>query len=300
MRLRIAAAILLALSAGQAAAEGLHLLGTGRLAVNDVYVGPYDRWQTGSLSMSLAFGQRWNGTLPDRPGELLELRMMGQVVAPDNLVTPDPRDRPYANALSFGMHTHFAWQGMEVAAGADLVATGDQTGLHTIQSALHDVIGVPGVSEATRAAGIGKGSHPTVVAEAGRDFAFGAAHLRPFVEGRYGIETLVRAGVDLTIGTAADGKLLVRDPVSGHRYRVIGGRDPGISFVLGADYAHVTDSVFLPQPAHTLEDRLRLRAGLHLEHRRGRIFYGVAWLSPEFAAQPQGQLVGALRLDYDF
>ena len=46
--------------------------------------------------------------------------------------------------------------------------------------------------------------------------------------------------------------------------------------------------------------RHRLRAGLLVEHERISVYYGASWLSPEFAAQPTGQLVGAYRIKFRF
>ncbi len=145
--------------------------------------------------------------------------------------------------------------------------------------------------------------HPTLVFEAGRSFAAGdALRLRPFVEGRWGAETLIRAGADLVIGQVGQGELLVRDPVSGQRYRAIQNDWQGYALVLGADIAHVSDSVFLPGGAgYEINDtRERVRAGLHWQGEKSSAFYGVTWLSEEFSGQDRGQVVGSLRLDFEF
>ncbi|OWU85068.1 hypothetical protein ATO6_08415 [Oceanicola sp. 22II-s10i] len=297
---RITLGLGLAMAALPVGAQEFRYLGLGRIMINDAFAGTYDRWQTGSAAVSLTFGPEWTGTLPTMPGQVIELRFLAQVIAPDNLRRPHPLDRPYANAVSFGLHTHFDLQGIEIAAGGDLVITGDQTGLHRFQSELHDVIGVPGPAPATRAAGIGNGLHPTAVIEAGHSFDFGEARIRPFVEGRYGVETLIRAGFDLTLGTFGTGTLMVRDPVSGHRYRAAGQAAPGLSLIFGGDIAHVADSVFLPGPRYGTEDRMRLRVGFNWQGRRAAVYYGLSWLTPEFSSQPEGQVVGALRLDYAF
>jgi len=292
-------AVAVTAAAGPAGAEGYRFLGHGRLVNNDVFWGDYDRWQTASVASSYVWGRGWDGALPGCPGQVLEFRFEAKIIAPDDLATPAPGDRPYANALSFGLHSHFGWRGAEVSVGGDLAVTGDQTGLYRVQQAIHDGLGIAGPSDATRAAGIGDGLHPTLAVEAGYPLDMGNAVLRPFVEARVGVETYARAGVDLTIGGVGRTGLLVRDPVSGQRYRAVDGTAPGYSFVVGADHALVQDSVFLPAPYEAL-DRTRIRAGLHWDGGWGRGFYGLTWLSEEFAGQGEGQLVGSVRLDFDF
>jgi len=292
-------ALVLALLAAPAQAEGYRFLGHGRLVNNDVFWGGKDRWQTASVASSYVWGRGWDGSLPRTPADLLEFRFEAKIIAPDDLVNPAPGDRPYANALSFGLHSHFDWRGTEVSLGGDLGITGDQTGLYHVQDAIHDLIGIEGPSESARDDGIGDGFHPTLSLEAGHPIAMGNAVLRPFVEALYGIETYARLGVDLTIGPVGTGGLLVRDPVTGQRYRAIDGTAPGYSFVIGADHAWVHDSAFLPAPYEAL-DRTRIRAGLHWDGRWGRGFYGLTWLSEEFAGQGEGQIVGSMRIDFDF
>jgi hypothetical protein len=129
--------------------------------------------------------------------------------------------------------------------------------------------------------------------------------LRPFVEGQWGYETLIRAGADLTIGRFGQGALQVRDVVTGHRVagiRAPDGGAPGLSVVLGGDVARVGDSALLPEDGAAVlrRDRMRLRAGLHWQGQRSDVFYGVTWLSPEFEDQREGQLVGALQLRLRF
>ncbi|MGR3323675.1 MAG: lipid A-modifier LpxR family protein [Pseudooceanicola sp.] len=281
-------------------AEERQFLGHGRLIDNDDFADFRDRWQTGSVAASYAWGPAWTGRPPSRPGQLLEFRILGRIIAPSRLDRVDRRDRPYANALSLGLHTHFDWDGLDVALGGDVVITGDQTGIYRIQQALHDTFGFDGPSDAVRAAGIGNGVHGAAVVEIGQEVSLGRARLRPFVEARYGVEALARFGADLTFGGAGRGGLLVRDPVTGQRYQVVKSEPAGFSYVLGADFAAVTESIYLPEPAHDPLNRLRLRAGVHWEGERARLFYGVTWLSREFAGQPNGQLVGSLRIDYDF
>lgn len=283
--------------------QGRVKLGYGRLITNDFIGDTQDRWRTGSVAASRIWGRGWNGALPEQFGDILELRLGGQIIAPDNLTSPAAGDRPYATSVSLGLHTHFARGAVEFAVGADLVMTGDQTGLRNFQDGLHDALGVDGTSATTRAGMIGNDFHPTVVIEAGREFTLNSgARLRPFVEGRAGDETLIRAGADLTIGQTGLGELLIRDVVSGQRYRAVSNRNAGKSFVLGGDIAHVADSIYLPESAgYALSDmRTRLRAGVHWQGEKTSGFYGLTYLGEEFKGQDGGQVVGSVRLKLDF
>lgn len=283
---------------------GVRQLGFGMLIVNDSFGDTRDRWQSASVATSRVYGHAWTGQLPDRPGALVEVRFGGQIISPANLAKPG-LDRLYAGALSLGAHTHYARQGWDIALGGDLVMTGPQTGLDEVQDNLHRALGLVGPDAATRAAQVADGLHPTLVVEMGRQFTLGAARLRPFVEGRAGAETLLRGGVDLMFGRAggmAADDLMARDPVSGHRYRAVGGDSTGTGFVLGADIAHVSSSVFFPasSPVAMEDSRSRLRAGIGWQGDTAGGFYGLTWLSPEWQGQPEGQLVGAIRLNFRF
>lgn len=286
-----------------AQAQQRERIGYGRLITNDYIADGGDRWRSGSIASSRVWGRGWTGTLPTQPGEILELRFGAEIIAPDNLVTPAPGDRPYASALSAGLHTHFDRNGIEIALGADLVMTGPQTRLDRLQGAFHDLVGVDKASGATRAAQVGNAIHPTVVAEAGRTVDLSAtARMRPFLEARAGVETLVRAGVDVTIGEVGRGELLVRDPVTGQRYRAVSGDFSGTAFVLGADIASVANSAFLPSSSGVTarDSRSRLRAGVHWQGDRAALFYGLTWLGKEFEGQDEGQFVGSIRVDLKF
>ena len=281
-----------------------HSLGYGRLMTNDYFGDGKDRWRTGSWTSSRVWGSEWTGKAPASFGELIELRVSSEIFAPDNLDRPAAGDRRYAGALSLGAHSHFSWKGFETALGADLVVTGSGTGLGNFQRAVHKALDVRKPSAATLDNQIGGGLHPTLVAEVGRDLSLTPRlHLRPFLEGRAGAETMVRAGVDLTFGNVGIGELLVRESVTGHRYRVISDNSaPGFSFLLGADIAHVSDSIYLPEEdGYALTDsRDRLRAGVHWQGDRATAFYGVTYLGEEFEAQREGQVVGSIHIKLSF
>ncbi|MCG7494166.1 lipid A-modifier LpxR family protein [Thalassobius sp. Cn5-15] len=278
-------------------------IGYGRMIQNDFIGDGNDRWRTGSVASSRVWGYEWDNALPETFGETLEFRINAEIIAPDNLVTPAAGDRPYAGSLSFGLHTHFQKRKIEYSVGVDMVLTGEETRLSDFQAALHDLLSVDEASDAVLDSQIDGGVHPTAVVELGHNLALvdGVA-LRPFVEARAGVETMVRAGADLRIGSVGAGELLVRDPVSGQRYRAVRNSEPGYSVVLGGDIAHVRDSEYLPESSGVVltETRRRLRAGLHWQGEKSSVFYGVAWLGEEFEGQEEGQVVGSLRLNLDF
>ena len=280
---------------------GRETLGYGRIFNNDFLGDNEDRWRTGSNAVSMVRSYGWDGALPGRMGDILEFRLRTEIIAPDNIVTAAPGDRRYVGALSFGVHTHFQSAGAEISLGGDIVATGPQTGLGDLQTRAHKVFGapVPGVLGNQ----IPNGFHPTALLEAGRSFEFGdTVAIRPFVEAQAGVETLVRVGGDISIGRLGRDELMLRDVVTGQRYRVNRGAGAGFTAVIGGDIAYVEHSAYLPvYDGYQLTDtRSRLRAGLHWQGRKSSVFYGVTWLGKEFKAQPEGQLVGSVRLNIRF
>jgi hypothetical protein len=295
--------IWLLLLAAPAIAEDRRTLGFSRLFSNDALGDQHDRWRTGSYGVSILRGPGWNGTLPAAPGVILEYRARAEIVAPANLASPSPRDRRYAGILSFGVHTHVALGAAEARIGADLVVTGPVTGLSGFQRAVHDLTGLPLPDASDQ---LGDRVYPMLSGEIGRPFRLtDGATFHPFVEGQVGFETLIRIGADLTIGHFGQGALLIRDTVTGQRVagiRAPDGGKTGLSLTLGGDVARVEKSALLPEggAAELRRDRSRLRAGLHWQGNRAEVFYGATWLSPEFVAQAEGQVVGSLQLRLRF
>jgi hypothetical protein len=279
------------------------LVGYGRLTSNDLIGDGKDRWRTGSISTSRIYGYGWNGAAPARFGELLEFRMQGQIIAPQDLTAANASDRPWAGALSFGLLSHMQRDDIDYALGADLVFIGPQTRLDKLQDALHRAVGVAQLSEDVLAQQIPDKIRPTLVFETGQVIDLGAAaSLRPFAEVRAGDETLVRIGVDLTVGLIGLGELLVRDTVTGQRYRAVYDSVPGYSFTLGGDIAYVADSVYLPeQRGYELTNhRDRVRVGVHWQGEKASAFYGLTYLGKEFSGQSEGQVTGSARLKLRF
>lgn len=296
----LTAAIALLLSA-EAHADPYEFIGVGTMFSNDFLGDGEDRWRTGSFTVSTVFGRGWNGALPERLGDVIELRFRNEIIAPENLDNPAPDDRPYVGILAFGVHTHFERAGIEASLGVDLVATGPMTGVESGQQAVHRFFGdgFPDVPNQ-----IGNAIRPTLVAEVGHVLRLGGqTTLRPFLELQAGAETFLRAGGDLAIGDFGSGALLVREQMTGQRYPTVsGGGDPGYAFVVGFDIARVFDSDYLPSDqGYVLDDwRERVRIGVEGRWQRMSAFYGLTYMGREFSAQDEGQVVGTLDLAFRF
>lgn len=106
----------------------------------------------------------------------------------------------------------------------------------------------------------------------------------------------------MTIGEAGRGELMVRDGVTGQRYRTIAADFSGFAFLIGGDIASVSGSEYLPASSGVdpRDMRTRLRAGLHWQGGQMGAFYGLTWLGKEFEGQDEGQFLGSIRLDLNF
>ncbi|MEM9319885.1 MAG: lipid A-modifier LpxR family protein [Pseudomonadota bacterium] len=288
--------------AAQPIAAQQQTLGFGRLLNNDALGDQSDRWRTAGYTVSWVRGTAWDGELPDRPGDILEFRFSATIISPEDLTDPGAGERLYAGTLSAGIHTHFDWRGFDVSAGAGVAVLGEQTGLRGLQTDFHDQFGLPRIDiNDTQQVDDQVRAHATV--EIGRDIAVGGVELRPYVELQAGIETLARAGMDLTIGRIGETGLMLRDVTTGQRYVAIDSARPtGYSAVLGADFTYIADSFYLPSsgPVEAEETRFRLRGGLEADLGLGSTFFGVTYLSEEYVGQSEGQVVGSLNIRLDF
>jgi len=294
-------AMLLCGLTGPVVADERVTLGWGRMFTNDALGDMEDRWRTGSYSLSRVRGPSWSGELPGTFGEILEFRARAEIIAPENLTSAAPGDRRYAGVLTFGVHSHFQAAGLETSLGLDLAITGKQSGISSMQDALHDLLDMTRPRVASNQ--IGNGFHPTLVVETGHGFQVGRTDIRPFAEAQAGLETFVRAGLDLSFGTYGRGALMIREHTTGQRYRAVAGDiEPGLTFTLGGDVARVFDSELLPEGgAAVLSDtRQRLRAGIAWQGDRSSVLFGLTWLGKEFEGQREGQTVGSINLQLNF
>jgi hypothetical protein len=289
---------LLVTTPGIGAAQDMQILGFGRLFNNDRIGDGGDKWRSGSYQFSVIRGQEWSGDLPDRPFAMQEFRFRSEIIAPRT----DSIDRPYVGALSVGLHTHFGLGPFDASVGADMTAIGPQTGVSALQEQFHEVFSIPDpkgtesqLENAVHFSGTTELNWPLQLSE--------MVTIRPFAEGQAGVETLARIGADVIVGQIGHSDLLLRDPVTGQLIRGVEGEALGVSLVAGADYARVTESVFLPEDRGfaPTDDRFRVRAGLHWQLAPlVSFFYGATYLSEEFVGQDEGQIVGGLKLNFNF
>lgn len=295
---------LLALIAAPLAAEERHTLGWGRLLNNDLLGDGRDRWRTSSYMLALVRGPDWQGMRPVMPGALLEYRLRAEIIAPRRLAGPTSTDRPFAGTLSAGIHTHWQQDGWDISAGLDLVVLGPQTGLEGIQTTFHNLFDAPVASDWVIANQVGNDILLAGSAEFARPVRLSdTLSLRPFVDLQAGAEDVARIGIDLLVGDTGQRALKLRDPVTGHLLHAVTEEDFGWSFAFGADYARIWDSVYLPAEFGTVarDERWRVRAGAHWQGgAQMSFFYGVTWLSEEFVSQEEPQLVGSLKLNFNF
>ncbi|SLN51133.1 lipid A-modifier LpxR family protein [Pseudooctadecabacter jejudonensis] len=290
--------------ASPAAAFEREQIGFGRLFTNDYFGDNEDRWRTGSYAFSLVQGPPWSGTAPTEFGALLEYRLRSEIIAPAALNGAGSDDRAYVGALSAGLHSHISKGNWDLSAGIDLVVTGPQTGLADAQDWFHNLVGAPAVGAIVYDNQVSNAVYPTLLAEAAYTMPLAAnATLRPFAELQYGVEDLIRVGFDVLIGGVLEGDLMIRDSPSGQLYAGVDSGQYGTGFVFGADYAHVGDSAYFPASFGTdaTDERWRVRAGFHSRSAAGTsLFYGLTYLSKEFVGQDEGQLVGSLKLNFNF
>lgn len=309
--MRLSALLLLALTllpatpvapVAPAAAQERETLGVGRLFSNDFLGDREDRWRTGSWSLSLVRGPAWTGEVPGWEAGLLEYRFRVEILAPTALYGEGSDDRPYAGALTFGLHRHFAALGGEVSAGADFTATGPSTGVMDAMDRFHTWVSAPNPSDAVRDGQVADGLHPSATLEYARPLRLSpTVTLRPFAGGEAGVEDLGRIGMDVIWGAVGQQDLWIRDVPSGQLYRGVEGPAGGLALVAGADWSAVGDSLWLPDDAVAEDERLRARAGVHWQIApRMSAFYGLSWLSPEMTTQDEGQVTGQLKLNLNF
>ncbi|QQA42090.1 lipid A-modifier LpxR family protein [Pelagovum pacificum] len=303
MRL-LGSALLLAaaLIAAPAHAQERAILGFGRIFNNDLLGDGQDRWRTGSYTWSLVHGTGWTGQRPESFGALIDYRFHSEIIAPDRLNGTGSRSRLYAGIFSVGAHTHFRRGLLDYSLGGDLVITGPQTRIDDVQEWFHELISAPRVDQATNQ--VGDNTHLQGTAEVALPMRqTEALQFRPYAELQAGVENLVRVGGDIVFGEMMQDDLLLRDSVTGHIYRGTEGDVSGLAFVAGADMTWISDSLYLPESgrATLTEERMRYRAGVHWQPAPDlSFFYGMTYLSEEFDEQPEGQVLGSVKLNIYF
>ena len=284
-------------------AQDRETIGYGRLFNNDYFGDNQDRWHTTSYTHSIVRAPEWTGSLPQGFGELLEYRLRGEIIAPTDLGVMNAGDRPYVGAATFGLHTHLAPAKYDLRFGVDATVVGPQTGFSELHDSFHKMFSHPSVNQTVKDAQLPNAVYLTASGEASRTIPLGeVARVRPFAEAQVGVETLARVGVDLFFGPVGADEMLIRDSTTGQLYRATENGQIGLSAVFGADYAWVESSKYIPSTyGITALDRYRLRARAHWQISQDMsFFYGLTYLSEEYSGQPEGQLIGSLKLNFNF
>lgn len=287
--------------AGPASAQDREILGVGRLFTNDYLGDRADRWRSGSYQVSIMRGEQWAGSPPAGLGGLLEFRLRTEIISsgPDSGAT---FDRPYVGSFSLGVHNHMALGPTQLSFGADLMAIGPQTGVSDFQEQFHERFSLPdprGVS-----AQLGDAYHLSALAELSYSLKLSDfLTVRPYAEIQAGVEDIARVGADIIVGSIGHTDMLVRDLGTGQLIRAIESGPSGAAVLMGVDWAYVGDSAYLPENMGYFaeESRFRGRIGLHWQIApRVSFFYGLTYLSEEFVGQSEGQLLGGLKLNFNF
>lgn len=271
---------------------------------NNDYLGDgEDRWQTASYFRS------W---LYDRPmdssgialGEILELRLRGQIITPQRLSGPTRAgERRYAGVLALAAFARRARGEWDTILGAELGVRGPISGMGALHTVLHDALAEnepKGWNSQLDNALFGG-----LIAEAGRTFTDARSQLmvRPFVAAHATDEGIVRVGADLSFGVNVLARRSTRDVVTGLRMPVRDGRGPrGIRAEIGTDVGYVAYSQLMPGRHSVSPARLRRRIRAALFFPAGPLdaTFGLTFLGPEFKGQHVGQTIGTIGLNFRF
>ncbi len=286
-----------------------------------------DRWKSGGLTQSYILPERRladESWFADR-ASALEFNLRGLVMTPDDTSFrgANPKDRPYAQYAAAGLYLRSIARPREALPGTGLQTEdrigvefgweGDPLPLFDIQSAIHGLAGTGG-NIGNRQNTIDGGFLANLEARRTwrlhRDMADRDIELAPFVQTSLGMrENSLRAGADLLIGSALEGRTWGADLATGAMIAGESMHRQGVHWTLftGADAGYVASDVFLdggPEgdgPSVGRRDTTaRLRAGILLEHGRVGIGFSLNWLSPEFQGQQEGQTIGTIQLKVRF
>ncbi|MFG6082129.1 lipid A-modifier LpxR family protein [Paracoccus litorisediminis] len=270
-------------------------ISTSTQLLTDDYLGDgHDRWRSASYATS-----RLNG---NSDSDVREFRLRFEMITPNRLklATSEDADRPAAGLIGFGFYRSGVHAGLDYRLGAGLAATGPSVMVLDFQDTLHQALGMDELSKPLLDGQIGDKVRPTLSGEIGHQLGRGQVEIRPWLAAETGFETMARGGVDLVVGAEAFG-FGVRDEVTGWRLPV-NEKDRetrGLSFIAGADIAHVFDSVLL-DGREIERDRTRLRAGLQYHFNDSSVFMGWTRLSEEFKGQLEPQTTASISVNIGF
>ncbi len=301
MRLLISAVLLCLVSFQTAHAQGREKIGSSSLFSNDFLGDRGDRWRTGNFTYShLRALQPYTGP-SNLMGDVLEYRLRTQIISPAG-GTDRPGDRPFVGAVSLAVNTHFADYDTLYSLGVELTAIGPQTGMSEFQRDFHERFSLP--QPPFTDAQLDDRFLVSVMGEEARQRQLtDLVSMRTFLGFEVGAEALVRVGADLRFSAYGHDDLMLRDVVTGQLHAGTANDGTGWALVAGADLAHVLDSVYLPEDRVDGIEATRFRARAGIDYKftgSASAFYGLTYLGPEFIGQPEGQILGSLRLKLNF
>jgi len=292
---------------------------------NDRFGDAEDRYKTGGMTQSWLLPQSIFSDRAwfDGQAAAIELQGRGFIATPNNTAQPVPGDRPFAQYVGVGgyLRTFSApdpvspevWLTTELRLGVELGYQGDPLPLFEIQDALHSSTGM-GAMRMTPANTLQ--SEVLVNAEAKRTWRWHKEmdgydlEFAPYMMVSAGMrENSFRAGGDIILGSSLTARTWNHDTAIGAL--IPGGSAPrdGVNWVtwVGADAGLIFTDALLDGgfdgtgPGVDREQvTVRARAGVMLEYDDFAISYSATWLSPEFTAQNEGQLIGAFQIKYRF
>lgn len=292
---------------------------------NDRFGDGQDRYKTGGMTQSWLLPESifLDDPLIAGQASALELQGRGFIATPNNTTNPAAQDRPFAQYVGVGAYlrtfgetedlTPASSLAIEHRVGIEVGFQGEPLPLFEIQDAIHGMTGGGGVamtpantldSEFLVNAEV-KRTHRLHIENGEVDVEFA-----PYAQGSFGMrENSVRLGTDIIVGSSLKARTWNHEPAIGALIPGGSKERDGLNWLtwVGGDVGYIASDAFLDGgfdnsgPSVNREEiTARLRAGLMVEYGDVALSYSATWLSPEFDAQSEGQVVGAFQIKYRF
>lgn len=257
---------------------------------NDSNAAPkLDRWRTVAVAGTWGFDRG--------PARNVSFQLSAEIIAPERLSPSGvPADRAFAGVYEAILRDRHELRWGEVHYGLGATLAGPQTGLSEFLDAAHEVLGGVPVSDFVADNQVPNAIYLEIEAGIAHSFELNSFAVRPFADLRSGVESYVRAGIDVSWPKV----------VRPHRMPVTGALmvDPmeGWSAGVGFDVTYVLASDLIPAgQSVTLKDtRLRARGQVSYGTGPAQVDFGLAWLGPEFDEQRSGQWIGTVGLSFSY
>ena len=291
---------------------------------NDLLGDGKDRYKSGGITQTIVIPERAVSAERLFLGYATAFEIQGRafVATPNDTARVTPTDRPHAQYAGVGIYlrltgrpdklTSTATYFTEDRIGLELGWQGDPLPLFDIQDGIHSANG----GRTVRTPANTLDPEFLINLEARRTFRIHTDYAgldwqaAPYVHASLGMrENALRLGNDLIVGSSLEARTWNSDLAVGTL--IPGGSRPRSGFQwlawIGGDVGFIGSDVFLDGGfsgnGPSVDKRpvtLRARAGVMLEWESFAISYSATWLSPEFRTQPQGQIIGAVQIKFDF